>query len=231
MHQGAGFYGKIPCRGDFVSRNLPRALTDSFDRWFQQGMHQSRQQLGAEWNQRYSIAPIWRFFIAPGVFDEYAWIGVFIPSVDKVGRQFPCLIALPFEQRMVTYEQILAQDLIYQRIEDLLLDALELDFDFEHFCSQVDSLAIRSVSPPTSLKAVKDEMPLLQNLFAMRFQYHHLDLLTAIDYPILWMSEGTEGVEPQLFLSSALPEPSSFSLFVTGQNLQSEQVLGEGCLV
>ncbi len=225
MRQGAGFYGKVPCRGDFVSRGLPRALTDAFDRWFQKGMHQCRQQLGDEWNQRYGVAPIWRFFIAPGVFDEHAWIGVFIPSVDKVGRQFPCLVALPLSQRIVTYEQILAQEVVYQRIENLLLDSLELDFNFEHFCHEVDALAIRSVSPPTALKAVKDEIPLLQNLFAMRFQYHHLDLLTAVDYPILWMSDGTKGVEPQLLLSSALPTSDYFSQFIVGDCLAAEEMM------
>ena len=220
MQQQAGFYGKMPCRGDFVSRGLPRAFTDGFDRWFQLGMNSSRSCLGEQWNQKYSIAPIWRFFISPGVFDEHAWLGVFIPSIDKVGRQFPCLIAVPVDQRIVTYEQILAQDLVYRRIEDLLLDSLELDFNFDHFCQQVEQLVVRSVTPASELRADCGELPLSKNLYPMRFQYQHLDLLSAIQYPAVWMSEGTEGMEPQLLLTQALPDTESFKYYITGEMIE-----------
>lgn len=222
MHQGAGFYGKMPCRGDFVSRSLPRGLVDGFDLWFQQGMHSAKLELNEQWQARYAIAPIWRFFIAPGVFDQHGWIGVFIPSVDKVGRQFPCLISVPVHQRIATYEQILAQDSVYLRIEDLLLDALELDFSFDHFCEQVDALAMRPVLPPAQLLAAKGEIPVMHNIHAMRYQYQHLDLMTSVEYPVLWMSEGTEGVEPQLLLSSGLPEPVEFARFIVGEGIERE---------
>ena len=224
MQQGAGFYGKMPCKGDFVSRGLPRRLVDSFDRWFQQGMHLARMSLAETWDTRYAVAPIWRFFIASGTFDTNAWVGVFIPSVDKVGRQFPCLIALPVQQRIATYEQILAQEAVYQRIEDLLLDSLELDFNFEQFCQQVEALALRPLSPPTELQALKGEMPLMRNIYPMRYQYHYLDLMTVVDYPILWMSEGTEGVEPQLYLSDALPAAECFDQFIIGAATGEGQV-------
>ncbi|MCV6611439.1 MAG: type VI secretion system-associated protein TagF [Amphritea sp.] len=222
MQQGPGFYGKMPCRGDFVSRGLPRGLVDGFDQWFQQGMHTARAMLGDQWQTRYSIAPIWRFFISPGVFDQHAWVGVFIPSVDKVGRQFPCLIALPVPQRIATYEQLLAQDSVYLRVEDLLLDSLELDFNFDHFSEQVDTLALRPVSPPAELQAVRGEVPLMQNVHAMRFQYQYLDLMTSTEYPVLWMSDGTDGVEPQLLLSSGMPDPESFAQFIVGESFARE---------
>jgi len=224
MDQGAGFYGKMPCKGDFVSRGLPRSLVDQFDQWFQQGLHAARSCLGDDWNARYSVAPIWRFFISAGVFDQRPWLGVFIPSIDKVGRQFPCLIVLPVNQRLVTYEQVLAQETVFQRIEDLLLDSLELDFNFDQFCEQVDALALRPISPPTELVAVKDEVPLMQNIHAMRYQYHFLDLVTAVEYPVLWMSEGTEGVEPQLLVSSGLPATEHFTHFIAGIEHQEECV-------
>mgnify|MGYP000211941826 CR=1 FL=1 len=224
MGVSAGFFGKMPCKGDFVARGLPRALVDGFDKWFQQGMHLSRQQLGDQWGPRYGIAPIWRFFLGPGLFDEHAWLGVFIPSVDRVGRQFPCLIAVPVNQRVVTYEQVLAQDLLFQKIEDLLLDTLELDFDFDLFCQQVEGLALRPVNPPAELRAARDELPLQQNLFHMRYQYQHLDLLSAVGYPSLWMSEGTEGVEPQFRVTNGLPDAESFSVFVAGEPVSVQGV-------
>jgi len=222
MQQGAGFYGKMPCRGDFVSRNLPRNLIEGFDLWFQQGMHSARQALAEQWHARYAIAPIWRFFIAPGVFDQHGWAGVFIPSVDKVGRQFPCLICVPIAQRLVTYEQILAQESVYLRCEDLLLDCLEIDFNFDAFCQQVEALAMRPVLPATELLAASEQLAVMCNIHPMRYQYQHLDLTTAIDFPVLWMSEGTEGVAPQLLLSSGLPEAASFTRFIVGEGVTKE---------
>ena len=43
----AGFYGKLPSEGDFVTRRLPWEFTSAWDAWLQQGVHASRAALGA----------------------------------------------------------------------------------------------------------------------------------------------------------------------------------------
>ncbi len=90
---GGGFYGKLPSEGDFVTRRLPWEFTSAWDDWLQQGMHASRNALGAGWLELYLSAPIWRFQVAPGVCGPIGWRGLFFASVDRVGRYFPLTLA------------------------------------------------------------------------------------------------------------------------------------------
>lgn len=90
-----GLFGKVSTHGDFVSRGLPPALVAAWDDWLQRGMQASREQLGPAWLAHYLCSPVWRFALDPGVFDTGAWSGVLMPSVDRVGRHFPLLLAAP----------------------------------------------------------------------------------------------------------------------------------------
>jgi len=90
-----GFYGKLPGEGDFVTRRLPWEFTSAWDEWLQQGMQASRAALGEGWLKLYLSAPIWRFQLAPGVCGPLAWRGLFLASVDRVGRYFPLTLAFP----------------------------------------------------------------------------------------------------------------------------------------
>jgi len=90
---GAGFYGKLPSEGDFVTRRLPWEFTSVWDDWLQQGMLASRAALGERWLELYLAAPIWRFQLAPGVCGPLGWRGLFFASVDRVGRYFPLTLA------------------------------------------------------------------------------------------------------------------------------------------
>lgn len=84
-----GYYGKLPQRGDFIKSGLSPALISRWDSWLSDGLEYSKDRLGDDWLQRYLHAPVWRFYISPGVLDKDCCIGVFFPSVDKVGRYFP----------------------------------------------------------------------------------------------------------------------------------------------
>ena len=92
----AGFYGKVPTRGDFVSRRLPWTFVDPWDRWLQGGLACSRDQLGDAWLEVYLTSPVWRFALTPGVCGDAGWIGIVLPSVDRVGRYFPLTVARPW---------------------------------------------------------------------------------------------------------------------------------------
>jgi type VI secretion system protein ImpM len=93
----AGFFGKIPSHGDFVTRELPRAFLDVWDRWLQECIAASKSQLGERWLDVYLTSPLWRFALAAGVCGDSAWAGLLMPSVDRVGRYFPLTIATPLE--------------------------------------------------------------------------------------------------------------------------------------
>ena len=90
----AGFFGKIPTRGDFVRANLPGPLVLALDTWCQDVIPASRTLLGSTWTDAWMEAPIWRFLIAPGICGPGAAAGLWLPSTDKAGRLFPLIPAL-----------------------------------------------------------------------------------------------------------------------------------------
>jgi type VI secretion system protein ImpM len=81
-----GYYGKLPCAGDFVRRGLDQAIRAAVDRWLQEGL--ARERL--TWSVP---ARPWRFAAATGVFGPTALAGLLASSHDKVGRRFPIFLA------------------------------------------------------------------------------------------------------------------------------------------
>ena len=57
----AGFYGKLPARGDFVRVGLPRDFTEPWDGWLQSVIAGSRSLMGDAWLPAFLEAPVWRF--------------------------------------------------------------------------------------------------------------------------------------------------------------------------
>jgi type VI secretion system protein ImpM len=94
MAGAVGLFGKLPARGDFVRAGLPGDFVAAWDRWLQQVMAESRARMGEDWLPAFLEAPVWRFALAPGVCGDAAASGVWLPSVDRVGRYFPLMIAV-----------------------------------------------------------------------------------------------------------------------------------------
>ncbi|MDZ7856474.1 type VI secretion system-associated protein TagF [Sphaerotilus sp.] len=90
-----GWYGKLPAVGDFATRRLTPAMVARCDAWLSSGLAASQRELGDGWLDLYLTAPIWRFAWGPGLAGDEAWLGVLMPSVDRVGRYFPLLLAAP----------------------------------------------------------------------------------------------------------------------------------------
>jgi len=86
-----GLFGKLPARGDFVRAGLPEDFVAPWDVWCREMMAASRAELGEEWADAWMEAPIWHFLLPPGACGPLAALGVWLPSVDKVGRHFPFL--------------------------------------------------------------------------------------------------------------------------------------------
>jgi type VI secretion system protein ImpM len=89
----AGFFGKIPARGDFVRAGLPRSFTDPWDAWLEQVIAGSRDMLGPRWLPAWMEAPIWHFRLPAGHCGPAPVLGVWMPSVDAAGRHFPFTLA------------------------------------------------------------------------------------------------------------------------------------------
>ena len=142
----AGFYGKLPTKGDFLTRRLPREFIDGWDDWLQAGMNDSRQVLGDEWLQVYLTSPLWRFVLPPGIFSGSGWAGVLMPSMDKVGRYFPMTIAAELKTPMSPVLVASTCNAWYEAVENCLLDALDDDsLDMDKFDADVVALEIDSL--------------------------------------------------------------------------------------
>ncbi len=88
-----GFCGKLPARGDFVASGLPRSFVEAWHDWMQRVVAASRHRLGEDWVAAWLEAPIWRFALSPGICGPDAVLGLWLPSVDRVGRYFPLTFA------------------------------------------------------------------------------------------------------------------------------------------
>ena len=88
-----GFYGKLPSHGDFVGAGLPRAFVRAWDGWAARALPASRERLGPAWEAAWLEAPVWRFALPEGACGNRRAFGVWMPSVDRVGRYFPLVLA------------------------------------------------------------------------------------------------------------------------------------------
>lgn len=89
----SGFFGKLPARGDFVRAGLPGGFIAAWDDWLQHAMTTSRAALGEAWEACWLEAPVWRFSLAAGLCGPASVLGLWLPSVDRVGRYFPLTFA------------------------------------------------------------------------------------------------------------------------------------------
>lgn len=140
-----GYYGKIPAQGDFLRRGLSPGFVEPWDRWLQGVLIAGRESLGAGWQDAYFSAPIWRFALPAGVCGPAAMAGVVMPSVDRVGRQFPLTLAAEIEAATV-WAVYRAAEPAFAPLEDAALAMLEDDALREALDRRLD--AIRPGSAP-----------------------------------------------------------------------------------
>ncbi len=136
-----GWYGKIPALGDFASRRLPVPFIQAWDAWLQSSLAASQRALGDQWLSTYLSAPIWRFMLMPGACGENAWIGVLMPSVDRVGRYFPLTIAANVDTSAGAIDCMGSAGEWFKAAEDVALEVLGAEGTLDAFEARVASLA------------------------------------------------------------------------------------------
>ncbi len=94
-----GWWGKLPGTGDFSHRRLADGVRARLDEWLQLELGALRRRHAA-WQTAYLGAPLWQFAAGGGLLTQEIWLGVMMPSVDRVGRYFPLLIVQPASQPM-----------------------------------------------------------------------------------------------------------------------------------
>lgn len=88
-----GFFGKIPSRGDFLCVGLSLGFIQAWDGWLQGVLADAQRALGERWAEMWRVAPVWRFALPSGQCGHHPVLGLWMPSVDRVGRSFPLTIA------------------------------------------------------------------------------------------------------------------------------------------
>jgi type VI secretion system protein ImpM len=199
-----GYFGKVSTLGDFVSRGLPDGLVAAWDAWLQQCIQASREQLGERWLNHYLTSPVWRFAIAPGVLGPEGLGGVMMPSVDRVGRYFPLMIAAVGAPPLLDwFHKHVAW---YDAIEDLARASLDPGFKLAQFDGAPDpglALVPQSVPVHGTWRFALDEHAGAQ-VVAAALQGHSL-----------WWTEGSPGVEPSMLVCAGLPRVQGFAEMLT----------------
>ncbi len=89
----SGFFGKMPSRGDFTTAGLGSAVVKTWDRFASASLAASKTALADRFAEIWLQAPVWRFALPATLCGPAPLLGLWMPSIDKVGRQFPLMIA------------------------------------------------------------------------------------------------------------------------------------------
>lgn len=147
-----GWYGKLPALGDFASRRLPPDFIGAWDDWLQGAMPASRAALGERWLATYLNSPIWRYVLLPGACGPGSWAGIMLPSVDKLGRQFPLTVAAPLDAQPEAVAAVFGAHGWFRALEQIALDSLSID-------ASVDALEQALAATPLCAAAAAPRWP------------------------------------------------------------------------
>jgi len=228
-----GFYGKLPCRGDFLQRRVHQEFVSVWDAWLQRCLAESIAQMGDRWLEAYLTSPVWRFVVAPGICGAGAYGGVMVPSVDRVGRYFPLTIVTSWETGDCAVAVACGAQAWFDRAEELALEAPEAG-DLEIFDASVASLpALSSVQDAAEAAALRVHLTRTESgsaptrwqvpLRSVHSLQRAVNLLAARELertlqPLsLWWSDGSKDTEPTWACQRGLPPPQAFASMLSEQ--------------
>ena len=140
-HGLAGFEGKLPCRGDFVGRGLPRGFLTPWTAWVEAALAASRASLGETWVEAWLEAPIWCFTLPGGLAGPDAVAGLLMPSVDKADRHYPLTLACVFPAVSAAPDQTAVAPWLAEA-EALAREALAYDLEPDALAQRLTALEI-----------------------------------------------------------------------------------------
>lgn len=228
-----GFFGKLPCRGDFLQRRVAREFIDVWDPWLQRCIDQSTRVLGERWLGAYLTAPVWRFVLADGICGSSAYAGVMVSGVDRVGRYFPLTIVVEWPAQECALESACEAWRWFDAAEAVALTAPEA-VDFDAFDAQVARLAelidMSGAEESAHLRGLMSRADTLQRagqwhvpLSSVHSLQRAMSTLAVRELertlrPVsLWWSDGSDDVEAAWLCTRGLPAPESFAAMLSGE--------------
>ena len=225
----AGWYGKIPGTGDFVTRRMPTAFSESWDRWLQSAIAGSRERLGGRWRDTYLSMPIWRFVLSPGMLTPNAWAGIMVPSVDAVGRYFPLAVASALPSASLSIVgTLMAAESWFDDIETIALSAIAPGADSAAIDSAISQRPFRAEwlrypeghDDTVPIRGAKPQM-LWVPLSARNGQpptQEVLDLAARMAEPTAaWLAEESELFGRCMLLCESLPPAEQYCAMMDGR--------------
>jgi len=213
----AGYFGKLPCAGDFVSRRLPRRFVQPWDAWLSRALAASLERFGASWLDDYLVSPFWRFVLSPGLCGGEAWAGVMMASVDRVGRAFPMTVAAPAGAG--AFATVLNSEAWFSAVEDRLLAALQEEVNVTAFDQSLAGLPLQGgpVQPPAADAAAWriSLAPGNGDAAALSPLLDHLARNASQPYSC-WATTGSPSVSASLLVCPGLPADRHFGAFIDG---------------
>jgi type VI secretion system protein ImpM len=103
QHQSSlGWFGKLPCVGDFCCHGISNSTANALDNTLSTAMQLAVENHPQHWQQAYFNAPahgfVWNQAITQGDSVSQSFtLGVLMPSVDRAGRAFPFVLVESFE--------------------------------------------------------------------------------------------------------------------------------------
>ncbi len=206
-----GFFGKVQSHGDFVGRRLPPSMQRPLDDWLQAALLTSREQLGGAWVGLWANSPVWRFALGPGVCGAQAWLGVMMPSADRVGRCFPLVLAAPLAAAPALPHCLGPLGGWFRHLEDLALSSLDPGFSLDAFDAALLATPDGVVLPDAGARAAPGPaFALIEPGRMPQLAYG------AIDGASAWWTDGSEHVTPTLARCTGLPPPAAFAALLDG---------------
>jgi type VI secretion system protein ImpM len=225
----AGLFGKLPAKRDFVAANAPRRFLEVWEPWLQAGVATSKQILGASWTDIYNRAPIWRFWLGAD-FCGGATIGVFMPSVDGVGRSFPLTAFAGESDESLPPPELDPNDAWCEAAEAVLLDALEPAATLEDIAGKVASMPA-PVSQAQSTEVggfqelsdggivIRDVDRRISIAFLAARRFGHRRAFASQSF---WWTIGGEGFPPSALAYVGLPPAARFVGMLTGKFAETQ---------
>lgn len=104
LPQAVGWYGKLPARGDFLGRGLPRPWVRVWDDWLQRAMANAARRVDAALlRERLLGMSPWHVVVLPTSQGQPAWNGIVLATTDRVGRVFPLLLAEAYAEAAIEH--------------------------------------------------------------------------------------------------------------------------------
>lgn len=219
-----GLFGKLSAKRDFIALSTPRPFLEVWEPWMQSCLSASQHRLGRDWQSAYLTAPLWRFWFGADLCGTTV-LGVFMPSVDGVGRCYPLtLMAVadasysfpPPDQN--TFESWFATG------EQFLLSTLDRDKPFEQITAVLESLPVPETNDTvtahcgvtrldeTSAGLVTAGMSFQDALATVRKSNHSTSAAASF-----WWTEGGGDFPPMALAAHGLLDPFAFSTMLTGR--------------